>query len=155
MTDVNLAWLAQMLRRQVSCCRTPHADHHVTSLNARCCSQGVDLVRAEFVPDHKEDIVGTVRRLKERVGPSGVLFSSGGIGPTPDDISYESIAMALGGSPATSPTTFNISQKCVFVLQTIQQPIQTQHAAWQGPSWRCMSPRGSACTTTMRPAGWS
>lgn len=44
------------------------------------CSQGVDFVRAEYVPDDKNDIISTVLRLKERVGDNGVIFSSGGIG---------------------------------------------------------------------------
>ena len=43
-------------------------------------SQGVDLVRAEFVPDDKDDIIATVQRLRDRVGPDGIIFSSGGIG---------------------------------------------------------------------------
>jgi molybdenum cofactor synthesis domain-containing protein len=59
-------------------------------------SRGVDLVRAEFVPDCKRDIVETVLRLRERVGPDGFVFTSGGIGPTHDDITYESIAAAYG-----------------------------------------------------------
>ena len=43
-------------------------------------SQGVDLVRVEYLPDDKEDIIATARRLKERVGSNGAVFSSGGIG---------------------------------------------------------------------------
>ncbi|KAI3435889.1 hypothetical protein D9Q98_001947 [Chlorella vulgaris] len=59
-------------------------------------SRGVDLVRAEFVPDCKRDIVDTVLRLRERVGPDGFVFTSGGIGPTHDDITYASVAAAFG-----------------------------------------------------------
>ena len=99
--------------------------------------------------------MGTVRRLKERVGPSGVLFSSGGIGPTPDDISYESIATALGGCPTTWAAGFKTSHKHVAGRRDLQQPIQFKRVAWQGPGWRCMSRQGNACMITTRPAGWS
>ena len=64
-----------------------------------CCAvrrQGVDLVRAEYIPDDTDDIRQTVLRLKERVGPDGVIFSSGGIGPTHDDVTYAAIAAAFG-----------------------------------------------------------
>lgn len=64
-----------------------------------CCTrQGVDLVRAEYIPDDIDDIRQTVLRLKDRVGPNGVIFSSGGIGPTHDDVTYAGIASAFGMS---------------------------------------------------------
>ena len=56
----------------------------------------MDFVRAEYIPDDIEDIKQTVLRLKERVGPDGVIFSSGGIGPTHDDVTYEALAAAFG-----------------------------------------------------------
>ena len=65
-------------------------------------SQGVDLVHVEYIPDNKADIVATVMRLKQRVGPAGFVFSSGGIGPTHDDVTYESLAEAFGGHPNIS-----------------------------------------------------
>ena len=70
--DANTAWLAKAL----------HA-------------RGVDLVRATVVPDDVADIVATVRDLRERVGPHGAVFTSGGIGPTHDDKTYEAIAAAF------------------------------------------------------------
>ncbi|KAK9839965.1 hypothetical protein WJX74_001201 [Apatococcus lobatus] len=71
--DANTPWLAQLLYRQ-----------------------GVDLIRVEYIPDDKSDIASTLLRLKERVGHKGVIFTSGGIGPTHDDITYESVAHAFG-----------------------------------------------------------
>ena len=54
------------------------------------------MIRVEYIPDEKDDIAGTLLRLKERVGHNGVIFTSGGIGPTHDDITYESVAHAFG-----------------------------------------------------------
>jgi hypothetical protein len=61
--DTNTAWLARLLY-----------------------ARGVDLVRVEVVPDVPEDIAATARSLSARVGPTGFVFSSGGIGPTHDDV---------------------------------------------------------------------
>ena len=66
--------------------------------NFFCCSRGVDLVRIECVPDDEEDISRTVLGLKERVGPGGFVFTSGGIGATHDDVTYSAIAAAFGTS---------------------------------------------------------
>ncbi|GAX76273.1 hypothetical protein CEUSTIGMA_g3717.t1 [Chlamydomonas eustigma] len=71
--DVNTPWLAKLLH-----------------------SRGVDLTRVEFIPDNQEEIKSTVLELKKRVGPNGFVFTSGGIGPTHDDVTYESIASAFG-----------------------------------------------------------
>lgn len=52
--DTNTPWLAKLLH-----------------------SQGVDMMRFEYVPDEAEEIVGALHRLKHLVGPSGVIFTSG------------------------------------------------------------------------------
>lgn len=72
-TDTNTPWLAKLLY-----------------------SRGVDLVRVEYIPDDKADIQATVRRLRQRVGDTGFVFTSGGIGPTHDDVTYEAISEAFG-----------------------------------------------------------
>jgi len=51
-------------------------------------NRGVDLVRVEMLPDDITDIVATVHRLKERVGEEGAIITSGGIGPTHDDVRH-------------------------------------------------------------------
>ena len=132
-TDVNLSWLAQMLHRQARAglqpgCVPLHQPDHACC----CCSRGVDLVRAEFVPDDKADIVATLQRLKERVGPEGVVFSSGGIGPTHDDVSYEAVATALGACAAG-------------LCSRLRQMQSSRAVCWQGSPWSCTSPPGSAC----------
>ena len=67
--DSNTPWLAKFLR-----------------------ARGVDLVKVEFVPDNFAEIEDSVLRLKKH----DFVFTSGGIGPTHDDITYEAIARTLG-----------------------------------------------------------
>ena len=65
-------------------------------------SRGVDLVRVEYIPDDTADIAASVLRLKDRVGPGGFVFTSGGIGATHDDVTYEAIAAAFGEHASSS-----------------------------------------------------
>src|SRR5450432_443557 len=54
---------------------------------------GVTVGRIEVVPDDQVDIAETVRALSRRFG---LVFTSGGIGPTHDDVTLPAIAMAFG-----------------------------------------------------------
>lgn len=55
--------------------------------------RGVRLLRVETVPDALDDIAEGVRRLSAR---HTYVFTSGGIGPTHDDMTYEGVARAFG-----------------------------------------------------------
>ncbi|KAF4513327.1 hypothetical protein G6O67_000612 [Ophiocordyceps sinensis] len=57
-----------------------------------CFSLGVRLQRIEVIEDDESDIVEAVRRLSHRYD---FVVTSGGIGPTHDDITYQSIAKAF------------------------------------------------------------
>ncbi|CDO70069.1 hypothetical protein BN946_scf184601.g22 [Trametes cinnabarina] len=57
-----------------------------------CFEHGVDLRRIEVVPDEEDDIVEAARRL---VKTFDFVITSGGIGPTHDDITYASLAKAF------------------------------------------------------------
>ncbi len=69
-------------------------------------SRGIDLIRAETIPDDVDDISSTLQDLQRRVADNGVIFTSGGIGPTHDDVTYEGVAKACGevSSCIRSPT---------------------------------------------------
>lgn len=54
---------------------------------------GVSLRRVEVIPDLLDDIVETVRRCSGRFDH---VFTSGGVGPTHDDLTMEGIARAFG-----------------------------------------------------------
>ncbi len=56
-------------------------------------TQGIRLREVRVVPDEEQAIVGAVNALRARYD---YLFTTGGIGPTHDDITVDSIAAALG-----------------------------------------------------------
>ncbi len=61
---------------------------------------GINLLWTSVVRDEPETIVAEVRRLR---GFADVLFTSGGIGPTHDDVTIESVAEAFGVGTYTPP----------------------------------------------------
>jgi molybdenum cofactor synthesis domain-containing protein len=68
--DKNLAWIAKELNES-----------------------GIKLVEARFIPDVREVIIETVNHCRAKFT---YVFTSGGIGPTHDDITTECIAAAFG-----------------------------------------------------------
>jgi molybdenum cofactor synthesis domain-containing protein len=61
---------------------------------------GVSVGRIEVVPDDLEDIAATCRALSARFD---VVFSSGGIGPTHDDVTMPAVAAAFGQALVRNP----------------------------------------------------
>lgn len=58
-----------------------------------CFSLGINLKRVEVIEDDEDEIIEAVRRMSDRYD---FVVTSGGIGPTHDDITYQSIAKAFG-----------------------------------------------------------
>ncbi|KAL5357242.1 MoaB/Mog domain-containing protein [Aspergillus floccosus] len=58
-----------------------------------CFSLGIQLKRVEVIADDESEIIEAVRRMSNNYD---LVVTSGGIGPTHDDITYESIAKAFG-----------------------------------------------------------
>jgi len=54
---------------------------------------GIDLSEVRIVPDREDEIVAAVNALRQRYD---YVFTSGGIGPTHDDITADAIARAFG-----------------------------------------------------------
>jgi molybdenum cofactor synthesis domain-containing protein len=67
-------------------------DENSPWLASRLREQGIDLVRIETVPDDVEVIADATRRLR-RV--ADWLITSGGVGPTHDDVTVEGLARGL------------------------------------------------------------
>lgn len=75
-------------------------DGHVADANTRVLAralapQGVSLDRMHTVRDDEADIVAALHRELDEPGPR-LVVTSGGIGSTPDDITFEAVAAALG-----------------------------------------------------------
>lgn len=72
-----------------------------------CFELGIELKRVEVIPDVVEDIMEAVQRMvrirfdcpNTQSRNYDLVVTSGGIGPTPDDITYESIAKAFAKEP--------------------------------------------------------
>jgi molybdenum cofactor synthesis domain-containing protein len=61
---------------------------------------GIDLREVRIVPDVEAEIVAAVNAMRKRYD---YLFTTGGIGPTHDDITAESVARAFGVPIAVDP----------------------------------------------------
>jgi len=57
---------------------------------------GVEVVRMSQLPDDLDVVTTAVR---DALGRADLVITSGGLGPTPDDLTRESIAAALGEEP--------------------------------------------------------
>jgi molybdenum cofactor synthesis domain-containing protein len=70
--------------------------------------QGIRLREVRVVPDVEEAIVEAVNTLRAR---NDYLFTTGGIGPTHDDITVDAIAAALGVSVVLHPIAKEILER--------------------------------------------
>ena len=68
-------------------------DSNMHYLAGRLTEVGIDLKEVRVVSDDREAIISAVNALRETYGS---VFTSGGIGPTHDDITADCIAAAFG-----------------------------------------------------------
>ena len=75
-------------------------DKNVAQLATWLNDQGIELAEVRVVPDQEERIVDAVNALRSRYD---YCFTTGGIGPTHDDITVDSIAAAFGVGVVVHP----------------------------------------------------
>jgi molybdenum cofactor synthesis domain-containing protein len=85
---------------------------------------GIDLREVRVVPDETEEIVAALNAMRVRYT---YVFTTGGIGPTHDDITADSVAAAFG-------VTIDHDQRAVDMLsERFRQTSSTRPAcAWPG-----------------------
>ena len=69
---------------------------------------GIDTSEIRVIPDIEEVIIESVNELREK---NDYLFTTGGIGPTHDDITAESIALAFGVKIELNESAFSVLKK--------------------------------------------
>ena len=75
-------------------------DRNIGTIADRCTELGIDLAEVRIVPDEEAEIVAAVNALRARYT---YVFTTGGIGPTHDDITADAIARAFGVPIAEDP----------------------------------------------------
>ena len=83
-------------------------DRNIAQIATWLNVQGIRLAEVRVVPDVEERIVEAVNALR---GALDYLFTTGGIGPTHDDITVDSIAAALGVGVIVHPEARAILEK--------------------------------------------
>ncbi len=68
-------------------------DRNIGVIADRCTSLGIDLREVRIVADDQADIVDALNALRSRYT---YVFTTGGIGPTHDDITADAVAAAFG-----------------------------------------------------------
>jgi molybdenum cofactor synthesis domain-containing protein len=107
---------------------------------------GVRLLAIHVVADRSEEIASAVNAER---GRAEWVFTSGGVGPTHDDVTVAAVAAALG--------------RPLVRLGPLEAAIREIHRRHHGgrslPRWRCAWPtspkaRGSSATLPIRPWRW-
>ena len=80
-------------------------DKNIGSIADFCTNIGIDLREVRIVPDVTEDIVAAVNALRARYD---YVFTTGGIGPTHDDITADAIAAALDVGISEDPRAIEL-----------------------------------------------
>jgi molybdenum cofactor synthesis domain-containing protein len=93
MTDTSKIWTAALvvIGDEILSGRTQ--DKNVAQVATWLNDQGIRLAEVRVVPDDQERIVAAVNELRRAYD---YLFTTGGIGPTHDDITVDAIAAAFG-----------------------------------------------------------
>ena len=80
-------------------------DANIKHLGTELGLRGIQLSEVRIVADIEQDIVDAINALRTRYD---YVFTTGGIGPTHDDITSESIANAFGVPNVPHPTGFKL-----------------------------------------------
>lgn len=119
---------------------------HITDTNATYLAQqlatmGIDLYFVSQVGDNLERLTETLTRAR---GRADIVITTGGLGPTEDDVTHEAIARALGETPHVDPA-LEATLRGFFTERGIVMPERNLKQAWLIPSALALpNPHGTA-----------
>jgi len=116
-------------------------DTNAGELAAALTAEGVVVGRIVALPDRLDLVSGAFRSAFER---SDLVISTGGLGPTPDDLTRESIAEAVGETVEVDPA-LEAWLRGRWERRGIPMPEINLKQAWRIPSCEALpNPNGSA-----------
>jgi nicotinamide-nucleotide amidase len=92
--------------------------------------RGVIVGRIGALPDDLHAVTGAFR---EALGRADLVVSTGGLGPTPDDLTREAVAALLGETPAVDPA-LDAWLRELFERRSLPFPEANRKQAWLIPS---------------------
>ena len=102
---------------------------------------GIELTRITTAGDNLEQLSQTLRQALERVD---IVLITGGLGPTEDDLTRETIAAVVGETPEVKPE-LEAELRRIFQHLDIEMPSHNIKQAWMIPSAEAMkNPFGTA-----------
>lgn len=134
------------MRAEILSCGTELLLGHITDTNATYLAQslsalGIDLYFVSQVGDNQGRIVDTLRRAWER---SDLIIMTGGLGPTEDDLTRESISALLGETMQVDPR-LEAELRQVFAARNARMPERNVKQATLIPSAQALpNPVGTA-----------
>lgn len=105
-------------------------DSNSAELAGSLSSAGVAVRRLTALPD---DLTLVTARFREALAAVDLVVTTGGLGPTPDDLTREAIAAAVGEEPVVDPD-LEAWLRAMFARRGIPLPEVNLKQAWRIPS---------------------
>ena len=119
---------------------------HLTDTNATFLAQelvalGIELLHVTQVGDDRARLAGTIRRACE---DADLVVSTGGVGPTEDDLTREAIADVVGQTPTVDKELL-ATVEAFFAARGLTMPARNAKQAWLIPDAEALpNPVGTA-----------
>jgi len=105
-------------------------DTNAGELARTLTDQGVEVTRVTALPD---DLATVSEAFRDALARADLVISTGGLGPTPDDLTRESIAAAIGETPVVDPE-LETWLRHLFERRDVPFPEANLKQAWRIPS---------------------
>lgn len=116
-------------------------DTNSADLAAELTALGVEVARMSQLPDELPIVVGA---LRDALSHADLVLTTGGLGPTPDDLTREAIAEVMGESPSVDPDLLAWLRD-LFARRGIRFADTNLKQAWLIPSAVALpNPNGTA-----------